>query len=159
MYAGSAEDDEKDRSDLGKGAFRQTLRMRGKRGTKQQGKVYAVKRMLTRDLRRAGMKAEDVHREAAILKGLSHTNIVCYVAHCETPKEICIVMEIAPGGSLVSLIDARPPPSKVTRIASDIASALEHIHSLGVLHRLVSIFVCLCVCVCDPGWRTLLKLF
>ncbi len=109
--------------------------MRGKSGTSVQGQLFAVKQINLRDLKRSGLTVEDVRREITILRSLIHANIIRYVFDFSTSKEMCIVMDLASGGSLVDVIKLRQQPLRIVAIISDIASALEHIHSLGVLHR------------------------
>ncbi len=109
--------------------------MRGKSGTSMQGQLFAVKQINLRDLRRSGLTAEDVRSEITILRSLIHANIIRYVFDFSTNKEMCIVMDLASGGSLADVIKLRLQPLKIMAIISDIASALEHIHSLGVQHR------------------------
>jgi serine/threonine protein kinase len=109
--------------------------MRGKANTSIDGQMFAVKIMNQRELRKNGMKVADVTREIEILKKLKHLNVISYYADYSTAKDCCIVMELAPGGSLCEVIFSKPVLEQITRIIYDLSSALHYIHSMGVLHR------------------------
>jgi serine/threonine-protein kinase len=73
-------------------------------------------------------------REARIAAGLHHPNLVpVYDLDAESEPPY-IVMAYVPGGSLQNRLDAGGCPDP-ERIARDILSALEDIHSAGIVHR------------------------
>jgi serine/threonine protein kinase len=109
--------------------------MRGKTGTRVHGQLFAVKKIKLRDLRKLHFDAEMVQKEIQTLKNLLHNNVIRYVADYKTDSEICIVMELASGGSLADLISSKLPAPRITQIIHDVACALQYIHSLGILHR------------------------
>ena len=103
------------------------------------GQMFAVKRINLKNLRSHGLQVADVQNEIDTLKRLAHINVIRYVADYSTPKdkpkEMCIVMELASGGSLAALIPSKPAPQQIARIMKDMAGALQYIHSSHVLHR------------------------
>ncbi|HEV2472564.1 MAG TPA: serine/threonine-protein kinase [Chthonomonadales bacterium] len=85
-------------------------------------------------------------REAQVLAGISHPNIVTVHDLVEDPSSgaISIVMELLQGGSLRQKIKAPDRPPFYT-VAIQVTRALECAHRRGVLHRDIkpeNIFVC-----------------
>lgn len=73
-------------------------------------------------------------REARVAAGLQHPNLVSiydFGAEAERPY---LVMAYIPGGSLQEQLDAGGAVD-AERLASDLLSALAHIHGAGVIHR------------------------
>ena len=134
-HAGAADDSEEDRAELGRGTFAITVRMKGKANTPLHGQLFAVKRVSMKDLRKHGLDSADVRREIETLKSLKHVNVISYYADFTTSKEICIVLELAAGGSLAELIMTKPTADQITRIMFDLSSGIHYIHSVGVIHR------------------------
>ncbi len=80
-------------------------------------------------------------REARLAANLRHTNIV-QVYDFDTQKDrLYMVMEYINGGTLKELLDKQKETGKylsfrvISRILSQIASALDYAHSQGMLHR------------------------
>jgi serine/threonine protein kinase len=136
---GDAEDDEEERSELGRGAFATTSRMRGKGGMKLAGHVVAVKKIdLKAALKNHGVTRDDIESEVKVLEGLKHPNVIkIHASHEDPRKHLYIVLELAEGGSLDAVIKARPRPTveKVMRIMSQTVNALVYIHQMRVQHR------------------------
>ncbi len=80
---------------------------------------------------------ERFRREARILARLSHPNIPAIYDVDFTEEHFHIIFEFIAGENLKQVIDENGPCqlSDVRRWFSQIASALEHAHSLGVIHR------------------------
>jgi tRNA A-37 threonylcarbamoyl transferase component Bud32 len=81
---------------------------------------------------------ERFRREARHAALLSHSNIVAVHDRGETEDgSYYIVMEYMPGGTLKERIDKEGalPPAVATRLALQIAKALEAAHRRGVIHR------------------------
>jgi serine/threonine protein kinase len=126
---------------LGKGAFGATYRMRHK----IDGGLFAVKMVVIVDVEGAGVDLEAMQRESQAMTRLCHTNIIRFWATCmwehevddEEVKEYCMVMELAPGGTLAALIAKKEPlPEKdIKKLLLQLCSALEHMHAVGMLHR------------------------
>jgi eukaryotic-like serine/threonine-protein kinase len=92
-----------------------------------------------------GMLAETIgrfRREATVVSGLRHPNIVGAVDAGRMANQLFMVMELAPGISLAQMMDERgargmglfPVPS-VLRIAEQVCAGLAAAHDAGVVHR------------------------
>jgi serine/threonine protein kinase len=127
------------RSELGEGAFATTLRMKGKAGMVLEGRMFAVKHISLKKLKKHGMDFGSVRSEIDTLKNLKHVNIISYHSDYRTvhgsDEHVCIVMELASGGSLAEIINSKQPTERITRIMYEIASALNYVHSQGTIHR------------------------
>lgn len=86
---------------------------------------------------------DSFRQEIAVLSGLRHPNIVAFLAACTIPPDICIVEELAEGGSLHSKLHGtsgdenrcRPMPAgKVVQVAIDVARAMVYLHP-NIVHR------------------------
>ena len=128
-------------SKLGGGAFGMTYRKRvkgakpGHAATRFAVKVFSVEKFEDLDIREG-----DVRREAATLGMLRHKHVIRYFGLVETDDEMALVMELAQGGSLAGLIQARAPSAGVDtealyKIMSQMAAALDYIHGQGIVHR------------------------
>ena len=82
----------------------------------------------------AGMR---LTREASVVGRLSHPNIVALYQFGKEPDFDYIAMEFVPGASLDKLLKSgrqfRPP--EVVDIVLQVAAALDHAHTNGVVHR------------------------
>lgn len=80
---------------------------------------------------------ERFRREARAAGALSHPNIAGVFDFGHDGKRYYIVMELAQGQDLARVLREEGPlsPERSVRIASQIAQALEHAHSAGVVHR------------------------
>ena len=75
-------------------------------------------------------------REAEVLASLNHSNIAAIHGIEHYDGTHALVMELAEGESLDSLIKQGPVPfDEAWRIASQIAAALEYAHDKGIVHR------------------------
>lgn len=76
-------------------------------------------------------------REAVTAAKLDHPNIVRIHDVDEEEGQPYIVMEYVDGENLENRLRlaGRFPPRVAARIAADLASALDHAHSLGIIHR------------------------
>ncbi|PRW56562.1 serine threonine- kinase CTR1-like isoform X1 [Chlorella sorokiniana] len=90
----------------------------------------------------ASRELESFRQEARVLAQLQHPNIVCFLAACTVPPNICIVEELAEGGSLHTLLHGRPgarrrrplPYPKLLQVATDVAEAMVYLHP-RIVHR------------------------
>ncbi len=117
---------------------------RGGMGIVYQGRqtflerVVAVKLVMTQDMAARKDYIARFHREARILAGLSHPNIVaCYQAGELTDGDCFIVMEFVEGMNLSSWIQTHGPLEARHAVAMvrDLASALDYARDAGVIHR------------------------
>ena len=84
----------------------------------------AVKRILQR---KPGRKAlEELRREAEAMHAMRHPNVIQLYGASLTPPHVCLVLEFAPRGSLMDLLEQEGAPSGRTKwrerliLASDI---------------------------------------
>jgi serine/threonine protein kinase len=92
-----------------------------------------------------GMLAETIgrfRREATVISGLRHQNIVGALDAGRIANQLFMVMELAPGISLASMMDERGargmglfPVSSVLRMAEQVCAGLAAAHEAGVVHR------------------------
>jgi len=120
---------------LGKGAFMRTCRKQDEHGVR-----YAVKVVALEDMEEQGVTEEQVRKEARVLEMMRHKHVIRYVGLMQTDEEMGLVMELAEGGSLADLIKARGgrqgvEVGEVWVIAGQLASALDYIHTQGIVHR------------------------
>jgi len=81
-------------------------------------------------------------REATVISELKHQNIVGALDAGRMANQLFMVMELAPGISLASMMDERGargmglfPVSSVLRIAEQVSAGLAAAHEAGVVHR------------------------
>jgi eukaryotic-like serine/threonine-protein kinase len=92
-----------------------------------------------------GMLSETIgrfRREATVIGSLRHQNIVSSLDAGRVGSQLFMVMELAPGISLASMMDERGergmglfPVSSVLRIAEETCAGLAAAHQAGVVHR------------------------
>ncbi len=92
-----------------------------------------------------GLLAETIsrfRREALVVSGLRHPNIVTAVDAGRIGNQLFMVMELAPGISLAAMMDERGargmglfPVSSVLRIADQVCGGLAAAHAAGIVHR------------------------
>ncbi len=92
-----------------------------------------------------GMLSETIgrfRREAIVIGSLRHQNIVSSLDAGRVGSQLFMVMELAPGISLASMMDERGergmglfPISSVLRIAEETCAGLSAAHEAGVVHR------------------------
>jgi hypothetical protein len=92
-----------------------------------------------------GMLAETIgrfRREAVVISGLHHPNIVGSLDAGRVANQLFMIMELAPGISLASMMNERGargmglfPVSSVLQIAAAVAAGLAAAHQAGVVHR------------------------
>ena len=92
-----------------------------------------------------GLLAETIarfRREATVISGLKDPNIVGALDAGRIGNQLFMVMELAPGISLASMMDERGargmglfPVSSVLRIAEQVCTGLAAAHAAGIVHR------------------------
>jgi serine/threonine protein kinase len=85
---------------------------------------------------------EHLHREGELMRRLRHPHIVALYEIIETERAYCLVLERADGGELLDHIVAHEtlPEKEVRKYVRQLASAVDHLHKRGVVHR------------CGQGW-------
>ncbi|CAM9676983.1 unnamed protein product, partial [Choristocarpus tenellus] len=80
---------------------------------------------------------DKVRREINILKLCRHPHIVCLHEIIDTPSDIFLVMEYAPGGELFDYIvsKGRPSQEEAQRLFQQIIAAVDYCHSHNIVHR------------------------
>ena len=105
---------------------------------KSENKTYALKTYEKYRLTDPSKK-KNVDREIDILKKLNHPNVVRMYDLIETPKQLHLVLELIPGGSLGSYLKKKPNKRfeelECKIMFKQIVSAIEYIHSQKVTHR------------------------
>jgi hypothetical protein len=120
---------------LGSGAFGTVYR------GEWQGSRVAVK-VLTTACATSSRELDSFRQEVAVLSRLRHPHIVAFLAACTVPPNICIIEELAEGGSLHARLHGRPgarraaplPLAALLQIAADVAEALVYLHP-RIVHR------------------------
>jgi len=121
---------------LGSGAFGTVFK--GEWG----GHLVAVKVLQTAYTSNS-REMDSFRQEIAVLSRLRHPNIIAFLAACTIPPDICIIEELAEGGSLHTRLHGpsgssnrcRPLPlMSVLQIGIDIAHAMVYLHP-NIVHR------------------------
>ena len=81
-------------------------------------------------------------REAQLMRRLRHPNIIRLYETMKTNTIYCLVTEIAEGGELLSHVkldckDRKLPEASARNFVRQLVSALDYLHSSGIVHRLV----------------------
>ncbi|HEY2367080.1 MAG TPA: serine/threonine-protein kinase, partial [Polyangiaceae bacterium] len=81
--------------------------------------------------------ALQLEREARVLSGLSHPNIVLLLDYVKTETQMYLVLEYISGFSLSELLAKKPKlrAETVAAIGAEVAEGLAHAHERGVVHR------------------------
>jgi len=100
-------------------------------------KRHVAIKILRRDLTDDPRQVERLQREAALVGKLDHPNIVRGLDTGETDGLVWFVMELVEGETLRTRISrlGRIEPDEAVRITRQIAEALEHAATLGIVHR------------------------
>jgi len=85
---------------------------------------------------RLRMDQDQVRREAEVIAGLSHPNLVTLFDLGHSEHGPYLVLELLQGQTLQARLDLGPvPPEEVVRIAVEVAKGLAHAHARSVVHR------------------------
>ncbi|KAI5865733.1 hypothetical protein GGS23DRAFT_352761 [Durotheca rogersii] len=109
-----------------------------KLGWKQDGGVQVAIKLIRRDsVGNNPSRLAKIYREVAILRGLSHPNIVRLHEMSETERHIGIVLEYASGGELFDYIlnhrYLKDGPAR--RLFAQLISGVGYLHKKGIVHR------------------------
>ena len=105
------------------------------------GRAVAVKVMQT-SCSTSSKELNSFRQEVAFLSRVRHPNIIAFYAACTVPPNICIIEELAEGGSLHAKLhgvrgarcQAALPLGRLLSIAGDIAQAMAYLHP-RIVHR------------------------
>ncbi|KAI1772083.1 hypothetical protein F4818DRAFT_187608 [Hypoxylon cercidicola] len=109
-----------------------------KLGWKQDGGVQVAIKLIRRDsVGNNPSRLTKIYREVAILRGISHPNIVRLHEMSETERHIGIVLEYASGGELFDYIlnhrYLKDGPAR--RLFAQLISGVGYLHKKGIVHR------------------------
>ncbi|KAI0839314.1 kinase-like protein [Hypoxylon sp. FL0890] len=109
-----------------------------KLGWKQDGGVQVAIKLIRRDsVGNNPSRLAKIYREVAILRGISHPNIVRLHEMSETERHIGIVLEYASGGELFDYIlnhrYLKDGPAR--RLFAQLISGVGYLHKKGIVHR------------------------
>lgn len=117
------------------------------------GQVYKVTHKITQEvmvLKELYRVDEDAQKnflkEVAVLRSLSHNNVLRFIGVLYKDKKLHLVTEYIPGGSLKELIhDSGLPLPWEQRIsfAKDISCGMSYLHSRNIIHRDLNSLNCL----------------
>ncbi|XP_037915366.1 LIM domain kinase 1 isoform X2 [Hermetia illucens] len=117
------------------------------------GQVYKVTHKVTKEvmvlkeLYRVDEEAQrNFLKEVAVLRSLSHHNVLRFIGVLYKDKKLHLVTEFIPGGSLKELIhDSGLPLPWEQRVsfAKDIACGMSYLHSMNIIHRDLNSLNCL----------------
>ncbi|RWA04167.1 hypothetical protein EKO27_g10937 [Xylaria grammica] len=109
-----------------------------KLGWKQDGGVQVAIKLIRRDtLGNNTSRIAKIYREVAILRGLSHPNIVRLHEMSETERYIGIILEYASGGELFDYIlnHRYLKDNAARRLFAQLISGVGYLHKKGIVHR------------------------
>ncbi len=100
------------------------------------GEMVAVKRLHDAVSENELIRAR-FRREMAVMQRLNHPNIIRYFGGGEYQGQLYYAMELVDGGTVKDLLATRGrfPWPMVVDITRQVASALQHAHNNGVVHR------------------------
>ncbi|KAI1334217.1 hypothetical protein F5Y15DRAFT_296706 [Xylariaceae sp. FL0016] len=109
-----------------------------KLGWKQDGGVQVAIKLIRRDsVGNNPSRLSKIYREVAILRGISHPNIVRLHEMSETERHIGIVLEYASGGELFDYIlnHRYLKDQAARRLFAQLVSGVGYLHKKGIVHR------------------------
>jgi serum/glucocorticoid-regulated kinase 3 len=119
---------------IGMGSFGKVLQVRNR----QSSKIFAMKVISKRLIKRKGSYVENILAERNILKKIAnHPFIVTMHASFQTKEKLFIIMDLCAGGELFLKLGREGIFRERTAAfyLAEITLALEHLHSVNVLHR------------------------
>lgn len=118
---------------IGQGAFGKVIQVKNKKS----GKIYAMKVISKRLLRKKVSYIENIQAERNILTKIRHPFIVSMHCSFQTKQKLFIVMEFCAGGELFLRLGREGVFLERTAAfyLAEIILALEHLHERGILHR------------------------
>lgn len=101
---------------------------------KKTRKVYAVKII---DKSVCAVNEERVEMEVALLRKVSHKNVVGLIEEFDTKEKLYLILEFAGGSELFDRIVDKGNYTErdASRICRQITTAIEYLHDLNIVHR------------------------
>lgn len=103
--------------------------------------------MVLKELYRVDEEAQrNFLKEVAVLRSLSHNNVLRFIGVLYRDQKLHLVTEFIPGGSLKELIhnvDLELPWEQRILFAKDIACGMAYLHSKNIIHRDLNSLNCL----------------
>jgi [calcium/calmodulin-dependent protein kinase] kinase len=128
--------------EIGRGAYGTVLKARKAKqaGRASEVAIKVAKRSALKRIRHGkGTALDSALREIAVMKKLSHPNVVQLIEVIDDPArdELYLVMELVTGGTLAEPIAKGQVSSEASlvRWMRDVVLGLEHLHHSGVVHR------------------------
>lgn len=109
-----------------------------KLGWKQAGGIQVAIKLIKRDsVGNNPSRLAKIYREIAILRGISHPNIVRLHEMVETERHIGIILEYASGGELFDYIlnHRYLKDNAARRLFAQLVSGVGYLHKKGIVHR------------------------
>ncbi|CAJ0590557.1 unnamed protein product [Cylicocyclus nassatus] len=80
---------------------------------------------------------EKLFQEAMLMKTLVHPNVILLIGVASNEEPVMIVMELAPGGSVLDAVQSKPGPTVYIRIkyCHGAALGLTYLSGKGIIHR------------------------
>ena len=98
------------------------------------GREVAVKRLHGAEV--TGETAQRLQREARIMASLRHPNLVAVYDMLMDEDDLLLAMEYVRGGTLADELASAPLAwERTCELLEPVATALDHVHGLGVVHR------------------------
>ncbi|XP_031563139.1 calcium/calmodulin-dependent protein kinase type 1D-like [Actinia tenebrosa] len=115
---------------LGSGAFSEVFLA----ADKKTGKFFAIKCIPKKEIKG---KEEAVENEIAILKKVSHENIIGLRDIVDNKSHLYLVMDLVQGGELFDRIVEKGSYTEqdASQLIQQILEAADYLHSLGIVHR------------------------
>ena len=99
------------------------------------GRKVALK-VLRKEVGRTTEARERFRREAQLLSSVDHPAVVRVIDFAQSAHSTCLVMELAEGSTLESLLRQGPlEPSRAVNLLLQLAEGLAAIHERGIVHR------------------------
>lgn len=110
---------------------------RGGMGDVYEGTDRLLRRPVAVKLYRAAGPAdrERFDAEVLVLAGLNHPGLASVYDAGTVDDDAYVVLELIGGPTLAACIERGLAPAEVARLGAELATALEHIHARGVVHR------------------------
>eukprot|EP00043_Microstomoeca_roanoka_P016410 m.167416 g.167416 ORF g.167416 m.167416 type:complete len:710 (+) comp16453_c0_seq4:310-2439(+) len=125
---------------------RSTIKMGRKLGSGQYGEVYEAvwtkcqQRVAVKTLKEGTMDVDDFLKEANVMKGLRHNNLVQLIGVCTRETPLFIITEFMVNGNLLDYLRDEErrqelDPTAMMHMAAQIAAGMAHLEDHNFIHR------------------------